>query len=177
VPERFYGTSLDSNPDLWLPTSAQPLLSNKALTDPEPDIFFFIMARLHSGTAIARAQAEFGDLFRALQTQSVDDDPKRTGVLTPIEQGSFQLRKAFGHALDLMLWGLASLLLLVCASVAGVLLMRQLRRERDQDVRLALGATQRSNERGKTLNPQKILVLEMVPGRGVEPHEVAFDGF
>jgi len=42
---------------------------------------------------------------------------------------------------------LIELLLLVCASVAGVLLMRQLRRERDQAVRLALGATQRSNER------------------------------
>jgi hypothetical protein len=40
MPDRFYGTSLDSSPDLWLPTSAQSLLSNKALTDPEPDIFF-----------------------------------------------------------------------------------------------------------------------------------------
>jgi putative ABC transport system permease protein len=90
---------------------------------------------------MAQAQAGFGNLFHALQKQSGKDDPKRAGVLTPIEQGSFQLRKEFGHALNLMLWGLALLLRLICTSVAGVLLMRQLRRERDQAVRLALGAT------------------------------------
>jgi ABC-type antimicrobial peptide transport system permease subunit len=139
--ERFYGTSLDSSPDLWLPTSAQPLLSNKALTDANSDIFFSIVARLQSGTTMAQAQAEFGNLFHAFQKQSGDDDPKRTGILTPIEQGSFRLRQEFGHALNLMLWGLVLLLLLICASVAGVLLVRQLRRDRDQAVRLALGAT------------------------------------
>jgi hypothetical protein len=37
MPERFFGTTLDSSPDLWLPLSAQPLLSQKPLNDPEPD--------------------------------------------------------------------------------------------------------------------------------------------
>lgn len=141
MPEHFFGTSLDTSPDLWLPTSAQPLFSNKPLTDPDRDMSFSIVARLHSGVTLSQAGAEFGNLFHALQKQSGDDYLKSTGVLTPIEEGSFQLRKDFGQALKLMLWGIALLLLLICASIAGVLLVRQLRRERDQAVRLALGAT------------------------------------
>jgi hypothetical protein len=35
----------------------------------------------------------------------------------------------------------------------------------------------RSNERCKTLNPQRILVFNVVPGGGSNPHEVALGGF
>jgi len=40
----FFGTRIDESPDVWLPLSAQPLLSNKSLTDPDPDRHFAILA-------------------------------------------------------------------------------------------------------------------------------------
>jgi hypothetical protein len=141
MPERFFGTTLDSSPDLWLPLSAQPLLSQKPLNDPEPDRRFSIIARLRSDTTLAQAQAEFAGTYRATQRAEGDADPKEVGVIAPIEQGTFALREQFGHALTLLLWGLAMLLLMVCANVAGLLLAKAVRNERDTAVRMALGAS------------------------------------
>jgi hypothetical protein len=141
MPQHFFGTTLDSNPDLWLPLSAQPLLSQKPLNDPEPDRHFSILARLRGNTPLAQAQAEFAGVYRATQKVDIDADPKEVGVIAPIEQGSFALREQFSHALTLLLWGLAMLLLMVCANVAGLLLAKAVRSERDTAVRMALGAS------------------------------------
>jgi predicted permease len=141
MPESFYGMSLDTVPDLWIPVSAQPLLSSKSLTDAQPDRHFGIVARLKRGVPASDAQAEFANLFQELKRQAGDNDVKRTGQMVPVEQGSFALRDQFARALTLLLWGLVLLLAMVAASVAGVLVVRQLRRERDNAIRIALGAS------------------------------------
>lgn len=157
MPQRFFGTTLDSSPDLWLPLSAQPLLSQKRLNDPEPDRHFTILARLRSGTTLAQAQAEFTGVYRSIQRSEHDADPKEVGVIAPIEQGTFALRDQFGHALTLLLWGLAMLQLMVCANVAGLLLAKAIRNERDTAVRMALGAS-----RGRVI--RRALVETMILG-------------
>lgn len=141
MPEQFYGLALDSAPDLWLPVSAQPLISTKSLNDPEPDRHFSIIARLGHNITLAQAQQEFATLLRALQKESGEEDPERIGQLLPVNQGTFALRDQFDHALTLLLWGVALLLLLTCANVAGLLVVRGLQRQRDNAVRLALGAS------------------------------------
>jgi predicted permease len=141
MPQRFFGTTLDSSPDLWLPLSAQPLLSQKPLNDPEPDRHFAILGRLRSDTTLAQAQAEFTGVYRAIQRAEANTDPKEVGVIAPIEQGTFALREQFSHALTLLLCALAMLLLMVCANVAGLLLAKAVRNERDTAVRMALGAS------------------------------------
>lgn len=157
MPQQFFGTTLDSSPDLWLPLSAQPLLSQKRLNDPEPDRRFAILARLRSDTTLAQAQAEFTGVYRAIQRSERDADPKKVGVIAPIEQGTFALRDQFGHALTLLLWGLAMLLLMVCANVAGLLLAKAVRSERDTAIRMALGAS-----RGRLIG--RALVETMILG-------------
>jgi predicted permease len=141
MPQRFFGTTLDSSPDLWLPLSAQPLLSQKPLNDPEPDRRFAIFGRLRSDTTLAQAQAEFTGVYRAIHRAETDADPKEVGVIVPIEQGTFALREQFSHALTLLLCALAMLLLMVSANVAGLLLAKAVRNERDTAVRMALGAS------------------------------------
>ena len=141
MPQRFFGTTLDSSPDLWLPLSAQPLLSQKPLNDQEPDRHFAIFGRLRSDTTLAQAQAEFTGVYRATQRAEADTDPKEVGVIAPIEQGTFALREQFSHALTLLLCALAMLLLMVRANVAGLLLAKAVRNERDTAVRMALGAS------------------------------------
>jgi predicted permease len=141
MPRQFYGLQLDSAPDLWLPLSAQPLLSTKSLSDPEPDRHFSIIARLGHNITLMQAQQEFATLFRALQKESGKEDPERIGRLLPVNQGTFALRDQFSYALALLLWGVGLLLLLTCANVAGLLVVWGLQRERDNAVRLALGAS------------------------------------
>ena len=59
----------------------------------------------------------------------------------PIAEGSLALREQFDRALNLLLWGLGALLAMVCESVAGILVARAVRRERETAVRMALGAS------------------------------------
>jgi predicted permease len=141
MPRDFFGTRIDGAPDLWLPLSAQPLLSGKSLTDPDPDRHFGILARLRPGVTLQRAQAEFAAVYHTAPQSEGYRDRRAQGSLEPIADGTFALRDSFRHALSLLLWGLGALLLMMCANVGGLLLARTARRERDTAVRVALGAS------------------------------------
>jgi predicted permease len=140
MPRDFFGTSLDSSPDLWLPFSAQPLLSKTPLGGPQADRYFGLIARLPAGVSISHAEAE---LDAAYQAQEAADKEVNSGhaILEPIEQGSFAQRDSFRSALSLLSWGLAAFLGMICANVAGLLLALALRHERDTALRAALGAS------------------------------------
>jgi predicted permease len=137
----FFGTRIDESPDVWLPLGAQPLLSNKSLTDPDPDRHFAILARLQPGVVLAQAQQEFGSVYRAIHRREDANDTGAQGSLVPIADTTFALRDPFRHALTLLVWGLGALLLMMCANVGGLLLARTARRQRDTSVRIALGAS------------------------------------
>lgn len=138
MPRRFIGTVLDSTPDLWIPASAAPLFSHLPLTGPQAPNSFSVVARLRGGTTLEQAQSEFGGVFRSLMAQA--GDPRIEGTLRPASEGAFALHDQFGHAIRLLLWGIATLLLMMCASVSGLMLVRSARSQRDTAVRLALGA-------------------------------------
>jgi macrolide transport system ATP-binding/permease protein len=140
MPKSFFGSRIDESPDVWLPFSAQPLLSNKSLTDPDSDRHFAILARLQAGVTLAQAQQEFAGIYRTIHRDEPTDTAAK-GSLVPAAEGTFALRDSFHHALTLLLWGLAALLLMMCANVGGLLLARTTRRERDTAVRIALGAS------------------------------------
>ena len=60
MPRGFFGTSLDSSPDLWLPFSAQPLLSKTPLGGPQPDRYFGLIARLPAGVSMQSGRSGAG---------------------------------------------------------------------------------------------------------------------
>jgi predicted permease len=139
MPQNFYGTALDSSPDLWIPFAAQPLLSQKSLRDPEPDRAFNIIGRLRDGVSLAQAQSEFTILYEHQEAAAKDTNPGQ-GILEPIAQGAFHLHDQFARALALLMSGIAVFLVIVCANVASLLLLRAARRERETAIRMALGA-------------------------------------
>jgi predicted permease len=130
--KRFVGTQLDSLPDMWLPLAAQPLLSGPS---------FSIIGRLHSGITIAQAQSEFSGVYRAIKAAEGDTDPRIEGLIQPIAQSAFALHDQFGNAITLLLWGLAMLLLMMCANVSGLMLVKAIKGQRETAIRLALGAS------------------------------------
>jgi hypothetical protein len=135
--ESFFGTRLDAGPDFWLPPAAQGLLSTKALTDSDTDRSFSIIGRLREGVTQAQAQAEFSGLYRTVRAKG---EAGSHPLIASIAEGSFAMREQFSRALQLVLWGVAILMSMVCASVAGMLVARAVRCERETAVRIALGA-------------------------------------
>jgi predicted permease len=149
MPEHFYGTALDSSPELWLPFSAQPLLSRTSLRAAEPDKMFNLVARLRGGVSLAQAHAEFAAMYAAQEAAAKDGNPGQ-GILEPVASGAFYLHDQFARALTLLAWGVAVFLVILCANVAGLLLVRAARRERSTAIRVALGAS-RSHLVGRVL--------------------------
>ena len=141
MPKRFIGTQTDAIPDVWVPLSAEPFLSRKPLTDPHSHRTFSIFGRLRSGFTIAQAQLEFSGVYRALEAREGETDPRIEGLIQPIAEGAFALHDQFGHAITLLLWGIATLLLMMCASVSGLMLVKAARSQRESAIRLALGAS------------------------------------
>jgi predicted permease len=129
APPGFLGVSLDSAGDIWL---LQPQFRGSAVS---------AIARLAPGVSVEQAAgATAGPLNEAdLARPGADQSPIRTSVL-PGGQGTSNLREQYRAPL-LALMGLVVLVLLItCANLANLLVVRNVYRAHELSVRTALGA-------------------------------------
>jgi hypothetical protein len=136
----FVGISLDSAADLWLPFSAQPALSSKALQDPESDFTFSIFARLRNGSRVTEATAEFDSLYESDARVNKQENAGKL-VLEPINTVAFSEHDQFSKALVLLLCGFIVMLAMMVINVAAILLVRAANRAHDVAIRVALGGS------------------------------------
>ncbi|MEO6236790.1 MAG: ABC transporter permease, partial [Vicinamibacterales bacterium] len=125
---------------IYMPSSACPFRGNPVNIADRQFRLLTAFARVRPEVALSKSQADLDLLARQLQQQYKDSYPadgfRAVGVALKDD-----LTSSFTSTLWILLGTAGFVLLIVCASIANLLLARMVRREREISVRAALGAT------------------------------------
>ena len=117
--------------DCWLPLVESTMASQRRFRQ------FTIVGRLGPGTTIDAAQAEMNVMATALEREHPRDNAGWRIHVTPLHDSVVGGARG---ALLILFAGVGCVLLIACANIASLLLMRAVGRSREVAVRMALGA-------------------------------------
>jgi hypothetical protein len=141
TPERFQGTTLGLNFDLWVPATMAPLIQGGSRElDDRTMRGYMLMGKLPAGTTIAQAQAQLDAAMHDLAVIYPETNATLRGEVLPFWQAPRGPQRMLATSLGILQAIMLVLLLAVCGNTANLVLARASARHREVGVRLALGA-------------------------------------
>jgi len=141
APQGFFGTFVGYAFQFWVPASMQPQFSGGVYKlDDRSARWIEGFVRLKRGVTIEQAQAELSGIMTRLEREYPDTNRGRGIRLFPLWQTPFNNAGAMVPTLGIALVIVISVLLIACANVGNLLLVRAFARQQELTVRLSIGA-------------------------------------
>ena len=149
APQGFFGDRMSSTPpDFYLPIESMGVLATAPyLHDPSVQ-WLYLVGRVRPGVVLGPLQQKVSqivrDAFSTTREYQSEDGKKLLArvhvTLSPGGAGIQQMQEQYGSHLHLLMWVAGLVLLIACANIANLLLVRGMSRRAELSVRTALGA-------------------------------------
>src|SRR5215472_15747608 len=144
APEGFYGTFVGRAIQFWVPASMEETFDSGGYKLQDRGARWIeSYVRLKPGVSRAQAQQQISAIAAQLQTSYPATNRARSIGIWPLWQTPFNRARTMGPILEVMLVVVAFILLIACANIGNLLLVRSFLRRHEMSVRMALGATRR----------------------------------
>src|SRR5437879_4314044 len=143
APEGFYGTFVGWRMNFWVPVSMEDIFEAGGYKlEDRGARWIEAYARLKPGVTLQQAQQEFAAISQRLEVEYPTTNRGRAIRFWPLWQTPFNNAATLLPTLEIMLVVVAFVLLIACANVGNLLLVRSFARRHEMSVRLAVGAGQ-----------------------------------
>src|SRR6202521_1155665 len=141
APQGFYGTFVGWGMQFWVPASMEEVFEAGGYKLEDRDARWIeAFARLKPGVTMEQAQAEISSVAKRLEADYPATNRGRSVKLWALWQTPFNNAGTLLPPLEIMLAVVVFVLLIACANVGNLLLVRSFARRHEMTVRVAVGA-------------------------------------